>query len=322
MNQGQCPVCDYGNVALNSSGALDQLYHYDCPRCGPFTITDYALIEIENIQEHFKIKLSAWIREKKEFKESPPKITSYTVKGEMENLPNYSVAEKLTKLLQVIKKRSGHLGDLVELTSETDFPVAWAENKDELFYLAKGLKRKGYLEPFDDTFTKTTCILTAEGIEHLEKQPHKESFGKINHRYIVGQANKCDTKISDGDNDGAITNARTLVEAVLNEILIKNGEDSHNFNGDLLKLYKRVQKILDLEPNNKDVDDTLNQYLRGLIGVVSGLSGLRNKMSDSHVQKVKPEKRHAKLTVDSAKTLAEFLFEEMIAMQDKVSSRT
>ena len=42
---------------------------------------------------------------------------------------------------------------------------------------------------------------------------------------------------------------------------------------------------------------------------VSDLSGLSNKMGDRHVRTYKPDKRHAVLVVDSAKTLAAFLFE-------------
>ncbi|MGD1158067.1 MAG: abortive infection family protein [Terriglobia bacterium] len=42
---------------------------------------------------------------------------------------------------------------------------------------------------------------------------------------------------------------------------------------------------------------------------VSDLSGLSNKMADRHVRTYKPDKRHAVLAVDSAETLAAFLFE-------------
>jgi len=42
---------------------------------------------------------------------------------------------------------------------------------------------------------------------------------------------------------------------------------------------------------------------------VSDLSGLTNKMGDWHARTYKPDKRHAVLVADSAKTLAAFLFE-------------
>lgn len=49
--------------------------------------------------------------------------------------------------------------------------------------------------------------------------------------------------------------------------------------------------------------------LSGLISVVDGIAEMRNKMSDSHARRQKPEKHHAKLAVNSAKTISEFLIE-------------
>jgi hypothetical protein len=42
---------------------------------------------------------------------------------------------------------------------------------------------------------------------------------------------------------------------------------------------------------------------------------MRNRMSDSHAANYKPGRHHAKLAVNAAKTLADFLFETM-AYQD------
>jgi len=53
----------------------------------------------------------------------------------------------------------------------------------------------------------------------------------------------------------------------------------------------------------------LKQILTGLTSIISGLAGLRNKMSDAHVASYKPSKHHAKLAVNAAKTIVEFLLE-------------
>ncbi len=62
-----------------------------------------------------------------------------------------------------------------------------------------------------------------------------------------------------------------------------------------------------LDPSCKDIDNVLKQILTGLSSIVFGLAGLRNKMSDAHATNYKPAERHAKLTINVAKTLAEFL---------------
>jgi Abortive infection C-terminus len=129
------------------------------------------------------------------------------------------------------------------------------------------------------------------------------------HVFIDEQVGKCDAKIASGDYYGAITNARSLLEAVLTEIEFSLDNSAPEYDGDLVKLYRRVSKLINLGPDRKDISDTLKQILSGLNSIVSGLAGLRNKMSDAHVATYKPSKHHAKLAVNAAKTVADFLFE-------------
>lgn len=63
-----------------------------------------------------------------------------------------------------------------------------------------------------------------------------------------------------------------------------------------------------LLPGRTDISESLKQVLSGLSSIVQGLSSLRNKMSDSHVSSYRPEKHHARLAVNAAKMLSDFLF--------------
>jgi hypothetical protein len=132
---------------------------------------------------------------------------------------------------------------------------------------------------------------------------------EVNHVFIEEQVRKCDKKIDDGDFGGAITNARSLVEAVLIEIEKQLSPNTPQYDGDLIKLNKRVQTLLHLDPARKDISDMLRQVLSGLTSVVTGLAGMRNKMSDAHASSYKASKHHAKLAVNSAKTFADFIFD-------------
>jgi hypothetical protein len=129
------------------------------------------------------------------------------------------------------------------------------------------------------------------------------------HEFIIEQVDKCDRKLRDDDYDGAITNARSVVEAVLADIEVRLDPTPPLYDGDLGKLYKRVQKLLNLDPERRDIDDSLRQLLRGLVSIVGGLAPLRNKMSDAHVRKYKPARHHAKLAVNAAKTLLDFVYD-------------
>ena len=174
-------------------------------------------------------------------------------------------------------------------------------------YLNKYLDRDGYrivvsgkrcrVEP------NTGLAVAAESV--LPVRDH------LSHEFIREQTDKCDKKVLDGDYDGAITNARSLIEAVLYEIEGRLDAGRQPYDGDLMKLYKRVQKLLNLDPEKNDVSESLKMVLRGLTSIVSGLAPLRNKMGDAHVRTYKPERHHAKLAVNSAKTLTDFLIDTL-----------
>lgn len=129
------------------------------------------------------------------------------------------------------------------------------------------------------------------------------------HEFIEEQLAKCDKKLREEDYDGAITNARSLVEAVLHEIERQLNPDCQEYDGDLPKLFKRLQKHLRLDPSRTDINDSLRQMLSGLVNIVAGLAPLRNKMGDAHVRSHKPARHHAKLAVNSSKTLCDFVID-------------
>lgn len=120
---------------------------------------------------------------------------------------------------------------------------------------------------------------------------------------------KCEGKLAEGDYSGAITNARSLVECVLIGIEKEFEAQAPEYDGNLHALYKRVQKHLHLEPDRKDISDSLRQILSGLVSIVGGLAAVRNKMGDAHATSYRPSRHHAKLAVHTAVTLSDFLFE-------------
>jgi len=133
---------------------------------------------------------------------------------------------------------------------------------------------------------------------------------EIGFEYIKEQIEKCEEKIMKYDYDGAITNARTLVESVCLYILNKSGTP-YNFDGNLIKLYKEVYKVLKMDPAMYQ-EDCFKQILSGIISTMNGLSTLRNVMSDVHGRQetkyYKPTDRHAVLAVNIAKVISEFLY--------------
>ena len=99
------------------------------------------------------------------------------------------------------------------------------------------------------------------------------------------------------------------MESVLQEIEFKITSNDQKYDGNINQLYKRVQKLLNLDPDRKDVSDSLKQLLRGIVTIISGIASIRNKMSDAHARSYKPAKHHAKLAVNSVFTICIFLLD-------------
>jgi uncharacterized membrane protein len=100
-----------------------------------------------------------------------------------------------------------------------------------------------------------------------------------------------------------------MVEAVLTAIESECDPNAPDYDGDLPRLYKRVQGFLNLAPDNAKISESLKQTLRGFVSIIVGLSGLSNKMGDRHVREYKPAAHHAVLIVNAAMTFSNFIFD-------------
>jgi hypothetical protein len=155
---------------------------------------------------------------------------------------------------------------------------------------------------------KLPKIRDVEGLAVEFQNPFTGS-DKDGHVFVEEQLKKCSKKFQEGDYDGAITNARSMLEAILREIDFELSGKKEPYSGDLLKLYRRVAKQLNIEPSRPDLDSTMKQVLSGMISVVNGLACMSNTMGDRHARKYKPEKRHAALAINATNTIARFLIE-------------
>ncbi len=115
-----------------------------------------------------------------------------------------------------------------------------------------------------------------------------------------------DRRISDPE--GAITSARTLLEAVCKHVLDESNI-TYQDKDDLPKLYSLVAHHLNLSPS-QHTERLFKQILGGCHSIIEGLGSLRNKLSDAHASSkvaVRPLPRHAELAVNLAGTMATFI---------------
>lgn len=211
-------------------------------------------------------------------------------------------AEEKLKMLNGSKALSALIRSVFD---PRDFLDAKIQVEPAIDFLNQRFKYDGFELVKDGDFVKVRDL---EGASVDMKNPFEGSEEDA-HLFIDEQIRKSETKIREGDFDGAITNARALIEAVLVEIEKQLDPQASVYDGDLLKLYQRLRRHLKLDPGQPDIDSTLKQMMSGLITIVTALAGLRNKMSDAHVRSFKPGKHHALLVVNASKTLANFIYE-------------
>ena len=143
--------------------------------------------------------------------------------------------------------------------------------------------------------------------------PNKEDIEKVIRDYAEGVYIHGKKALERARNDpgGAVTAARSLLEATIKHILDDLGV-SYDDRKDVPGLYKILSKQMRISPESYD-EKPIKQILSGAISIVYGMSELRNKISDSHGQgkgKVyQPAPRHAFLAVNVAGAICAFLIE-------------
>lgn len=118
------------------------------------------------------------------------------------------------------------------------------------------------------------------------------------------------------DPAGAITAARSLLEAACKQIIEEHGE-STDHSMDLPDLHRRAAKFLRLDAR-PDVDESLRRVLQAGATMVNGLAQLRNKLGDAHgksSRSPKPAKRHAEFIVMICGAMAGLLLSTMDAQR-------
>lgn len=130
----------------------------------------------------------------------------------------------------------------------------------------------------------------------------------VNREYIVDISSRAIRDVENGEYDSAITKSRTLLEEVFCHAIEAEGEVPSD-NGDIGKLYSQVKALYHMH-QDKNLDKRINGLLSGLEKILSAISEMRNKGSDSHgvgAKRINIEEHHARLFVNSAMTMADFV---------------
>ena len=136
-----------------------------------------------------------------------------------------------------------------------------------------------------------------------------EGLVAISHDAVNEQISKANTRIAAGDFAGAIASSYTLTEHLLKLILREAGVALNENEGDIRALYRLVREPLNLNPGGEGIALPLKPILDGFQKLVAGIYEISNKASDRHARRYNPAAHHAKLAVNAAFALCEFLVE-------------
>ena len=139
--------------------------------------------------------------------------------------------------------------------------------------------------------------------------PQIPKITHINRKYIQHLFERASNDIQNSDFDGAISKSRTLLEEVFCFMIERRDETSSN-KGDIAKLYNQVKQLYGMH-ENKEFDSRINDLLSGINKIVDSISRMRNIAGDAHglgSRRIGLSEHHAKLVLNSACCLADFMF--------------
>ena len=228
-----------------------------------------------------------------------------------ECLRSFNGSDKLKDIIESVVDPRDYISPEAISSSETSQEAQLDKIVD---YLNKFLAYDGYRLKKDERRNRYEVVCLDGGIVP------NENLDTLSDQFINDQIRKAREKLAQDDYDGAITNVRSLVEAFQEEIIRRSGAEVSKYDGDLLKLYRKTKQVLNLDPSEQP-SDILKQILTGLNSIVSGLSGMSNKMGDRHSRTYKPSRHHAKLAINVAFTFCEFLLDSHKYQEGRKSQR-
>jgi hypothetical protein len=143
----------------------------------------------------------------------------------------------------------------------------------------------------------------------------------LSHDFITEQIEKCEKKLATDDYDGAITNARSLIEAVSIKLIETKEKQHYKSDGNLITIFKNLKKSLNMTIDKELYPPYLIEIISGLGTVTQGIAELTNKAGDRHNRIYKPQKHHAKLAVNCAFSFCDFILESFYYQQEKKEQR-
>jgi hypothetical protein len=140
-----CPICGWSK-GTQSAPIKEPTFDYTCPRCGRFKITYEAICNLRSVDERKRALLSAILRERFLLDLAPVTLTTENIEDLSSGVIPSSVPEKVDRFLLNFSRIKASPGQFIELDWDKDYPLAYCQNKGELYFFRDILQKEGLIE--------------------------------------------------------------------------------------------------------------------------------------------------------------------------------
>lgn len=156
METEKCPFCQQ-NGKGQWTGTFNDNLIYNCDACGSFVITSQAMDELSRPEIAGQLfKISAYLRERAIAKQQRVTIVTSRknvgeIKGAVVGIDDIiaafpkTVSERLDRALQNLSQLSPDLGTKITLNADKDYPILFAKNEREFYFLRDQLLDGEYI---------------------------------------------------------------------------------------------------------------------------------------------------------------------------------
>lgn len=144
--------------------------------------------------------------------------------------------------------------------------------------------------------------------DNEEVEINIEKVKNVDRQYIKKIGEQIDIAVKSNDYESAITKSRTLIEEVL-VLGIENKKEEATEKGNINTLFNQFKTLYNMHQDS-NADKRINGLLSGIEKIITAISQMRDKNSDSHgvgKRRINLEEHHVILFTNSAKTIANFL---------------
>ena len=254
-----CPVCAVQCTDARKVLKKDVM-EYDCPRCGNYSITGQAVIDLRDtrVSRKDRAKVAAYLRERTLRGDPRLRILSQQYPDKEFDVPvatldeivtdrfPRTISERLDRALKNLYRHSEHPGDSISLDLDMDGPVLFAEHKDAFSFIAETLQEAGWVKLNPEFGVSGGIMLTAHGLERIAELE----------RNIVGKES-----------------IQTFVAMWVDSSLDKAWEDGFEKSCDAAGGYKALR--MDLKEHNQKICDAIIAEIRKSRFLIADFTGHR-----------------------------------------------